>query len=143
QPALIEFMYELAAVLHPAGLELSINLPANNDSFNYQKLSSLVDYVILMVYDQHYATSAPGPVSGVDWFTNVLRLRQADVPAEKTIVAIGNYAYDWDAGGEPATKTFEEAVLTASESSEPDSQVQIHLDPVSLNPTFQYADNEG
>jgi len=139
QTALNEFMNELAAAAHPEGLEISINVPVHNDSFDYKKLSAAADYVILMVYDQHYSGSDPGPVAAIDWTEEVLRLRQMDVPASKTIVGIANYAYDWQKNREPAVKTFEEAVITASESS-PSAQekVDIHLDPASLNPTYQY-----
>jgi len=142
QPGLIQFTNDLSTALHAAGREVSINLPVNNDSFDYRKLSAAVDYVILMAYDQHYSGSEPGPVAGLDWFENMLRLRQADVPASKTIVAIGNYAYDWKEGGEPKTRTFQEAVLTAAESSDEDEKIQIQLDPASLNPKFDWTEVE-
>ncbi|HEY6332275.1 MAG TPA: glycosyltransferase, partial [Blastocatellia bacterium] len=139
QPHLVEFMNELAAVFHRAGLLISISLPANNDDFDYAKLSIPADYVILMIYDQHWAPGKPGPISGIDWFGDALKAREADVPSEKTVVAIANYAYDWVGQTEPAAKTFEEAVLEASESSVED----IHLDQDSLNPTFDYEDDTG
>src|SRR5262249_42745351 len=55
---------------------------------------------------------------------------------------IGNYAYDWKEGGEPTVRTFEEAIITASESSDPDEKIQIRLDPVSLNPKFEWVELE-
>ena len=143
QAELVQFTTDLSAALHAAGREVSINLPVNNDSFDYRKLSAPVNYVILMAYDQHYSGSEPGPVAALDWFENMLRLRQTDVPAAKTIVAIGNYAYDWKEGGEPDVRTFEEAVLTAAESSDKDEKIQIRLDPVSLNPKFEWIELEG
>ncbi|HWO01219.1 MAG TPA: polysaccharide deacetylase family protein, partial [Blastocatellia bacterium] len=143
QPGLIQFTNELAAALHRAGREVAISVPVDNDSFDYRKLSAPVDYVILMAYDQHYSGSEPGPIAGLDWFENMLRLRQVDVPASKTIVAIGNYAYDWKEGAEPEVRTFEEAVLTALESSDPDGPaIKIQLDPVSLNPMFEWIEEE-
>ena len=39
-------------------------------------------------------------------------------------------------------KTFQEAVITAKESSTEDSQIDVRLDPASLNPTFQYEEND-
>lgn len=142
QAGLSEFMSELAAAAHPEGLEISINLPVHNDSFDYKKLSAAADYVILMVYDQHYSGSDPGPVAAIDWTEEVLRLRQMDVPASKTIVALGNYAYDWEKNREPVVKTFEEAVITASQSSTAEDKIDVHLDPASLNPTFQYEESD-
>src|SRR6266571_1613719 len=142
QAGLNEFMAELAAAAHPQELEISINVPVHNDSFDYKKLSAAADYVILMVYDQHYSGSDPGPVAAIDWTEEVLRLRQMDVPESKTIVGIANYAYDWQKNREPMVKTFEEAVITAAESSD-EMKGDIHLDSASLNPTFQYEEKEG
>ncbi|HKV41646.1 MAG TPA: glycosyltransferase [Blastocatellia bacterium] len=143
QTGLNQFMQELAAALHPAGLQISINLPASNDSFDYAKLSAAADYVILMIYDQHWAAGQPGPISGINWFTDVLKQRQNDVPAEKMVVGIANYSYDWAENGEPHLDTFEYAVLTASESSVGGPMVDIHLDDDSLNPTYDYEDDKG
>jgi peptidoglycan-N-acetylglucosamine deacetylase len=136
--ALVEFMKELNAAAKNSGLTVSINVPADNNDFDYTALSALVDYVILMAYDQHWSSKDIGPVSGLDWFTDILRIRQADVPPSKLIVAIGNYAYDWKVGSYPETKTFEDTVLTAR-----DSEGRISVDPNSLNPTFDYVEGEG
>lgn len=141
QSDLVLFMNELSAAFHPAGLEISINLPAENNSFAYSNLAADADYVILMVYDEHWAAGQPGPVSSIGWFTNVLKERQADIPEDKMIVGIANYAYDWFGEKEPEAKTFEDAILTADESSV-NGMVNIHLDTDSLNPTFDYQDEK-
>jgi hypothetical protein len=85
-----------------------------------------------MAYDEHWNDGSPGPIASLPWFASVLRQRQRDIPAEKMIVAIGNYAYDWGRKASPAEeRTFEEAVLIAKES-----EGKPRLDPASLNPTF-------
>lgn len=136
QPDFQRFMAELYAVLHPKNLLLSVNVPVSDPAFDYRNLARNADYLILMAYDEHWSTGAPGPIASLPWFAKVLRQRQRDVPADKMIVAIGNYAYDWEKGHAAEERTFEEAVLTAKES-----EGNIRLDPVSLNPTFDYADD--
>jgi cellulose synthase/poly-beta-1,6-N-acetylglucosamine synthase-like glycosyltransferase/peptidoglycan/xylan/chitin deacetylase (PgdA/CDA1 family)/spore germination protein YaaH len=130
------FVSELYALMNPKGLLLSVNVPADDPAFDYRNLARKVDYLILMAYDEHWATGSPGPIAGLPWFADVLQQRKRDVPAKKTIVAIGNYAYDWEAGHAAEERSFEEAVLTAKES-----EGNIGLDPVSLNPTFDYSDD--
>ena len=86
-----------------------------------------------MAYDEHWSTGAAGPIASLPWFAKVLHQRQRDVPAEKMIVALGSYGYDWIKGSKHAEEmTFEEAVLTAKES-----EGDIRLDPASLNPTLR------
>jgi cellulose synthase/poly-beta-1,6-N-acetylglucosamine synthase-like glycosyltransferase/peptidoglycan/xylan/chitin deacetylase (PgdA/CDA1 family)/spore germination protein YaaH len=137
QPGFQKFLDELYSVLKPKGLSVSVNLPADDPAYNYRSLARKVDYLILMCYDEHWAAGPPGPVAGLPWFADVLRQRQRDVPADKMILAVGNYAYDWETGHPAEERSFEEAVLTAKES-----EGNIGLDQASLNPTFDYADDD-
>lgn len=130
------FMAELYAVFHPHNLQVSVNVPASDPSFAYRRLANNADYLIVMAYDEHWSTGSPGPIAGLPWFAKVMRERQRDIPADKMIVAIGNYGYDWEQGHPAEERTFEEAVLVAKES-----EGDIHLDRTSLNPTFDYADD--
>lgn len=132
------FITELHGAFQPKNLSISVNVPASDPAFAYRALAASADYLIVMAYDEHWSTSAPGPIASLPWFAKVLRQRQRDIPAQKLIVAIGNYGYDWRIGSHTAEeRTFEEAVLIAKES-----EGNIHLDPASLNPTFDYADDE-
>ncbi len=138
QPDFRRFIAELYAALHSKELQLSVNVPASDPAFKYSELARYADYLILMVYDEHWSTSTAGPIASLPWFAEVLHQRRRDVPLQKMIVALGNYGYDWIKGSHHAEEmTFEEAVLTAKES-----EGNIHLDPVSLNPTFEYADDD-
>lgn len=136
QPHFQRFMAELYAAFHPKKLLVSVNVPADDPTFSYGNLARNADELILMAYDEHWSTGAPGPIAGLPWFSQVLNRRVRDVPADKMVVAIGNYAYDWEKGQPAEERTFEEAVLTARES-----EGNIHLDPASLNATFDYADD--
>jgi hypothetical protein len=100
--------------------------------------------VVLMAYDQHWGTGDAGPPAGQDWFEgDVAEKRLAELDPAKTIVALGDYGYDWtlkDAKGPAAAEvvTFNEATQTAH-----DSGATPHMDESSLNPTFGYEDDNG
>ena len=136
QPNFQRFVAELYTALHSKNVLVSVNVPADDDAFPYRFLARHADHLILMAYDEHWATGAPGPIASLPWFAQVLNKRRQDIPADKLIVGIGNYAYDWEKGHHAEERTFEEAVLTAKES-----EGDIHLHPASLNPTFDYADD--
>ncbi len=137
-PGYLSLLAEVAAAFHPAGLQVSVNVPAADPAYDYRKIAASVDLVILMTYDEHWSTGTPGPIASLPWFAKVLRERAREIPPAKTIVGIGGYAYDWPKGKPAEERTFEEAVLTARES-----EGVVKLDPVSLNPTFKYADDDG
>src|SRR5918999_1436099 len=42
---------------------LAIAIPAVNASYPFRPLLGVADYVLLMLYDQHWLTSEPGPIS--------------------------------------------------------------------------------
>ena len=91
---------------------------------------------MLMAYDQHYTGSDPGAVAAQDWYENNLVKRMQDLDPSRTLIALGNYGYDWTDGKTEATElTFQEAVISAR-----DSEAKIDFDSTSLTPTFEYDD---
>ena len=143
QPGLRALIGELDAALRP-NKRIYINVPVDDDDFDYKFLAAHTDGLIFMDYDQHQTESGPGPIAAQDWFMNNLKLAIRDVPKEKIICALGNYGYDWATkhpkGGKEkvesvATISVQEAWLTAS-----DSESQIDFDSDSLNPHFAYED---
>ena len=135
---LVTFVTELATAFHAAGLRVSINVPADDTAFDYPRLAAAADTLIVMAYDEHWASGQPGPISSLEWFTRIVSRRARQIPRDKRIIALGSYAYDWPPHGAAVEKTFEEAVLTAK-----DSESAIRLDPSALNATFDYEENDG
>ena len=133
----LRFVTELAAAFHAEKLSISVNVPAADPVFPYHAVAEQVDQVIVMAYDEHWATGKPGPIASLSWYLKALRDRAADIPAGKLVVALGSYAYDWPKGKSAEETTFEEAVLTAKES-----ESTISMDPASLNPSFHYQDEK-
>ncbi len=136
-----QFGAELAAALHGAGLKLMVALPAADASYNYAYFASQADAIILMNYDQHWLSSPPGPIAAQDWFVRNLENTLREVPREKLVVAIANYAYDWPESRpqvpreKAQSESVQQALLTAYES-----EARVEYDPDSLNPYFSYYD---
>jgi cellulose synthase/poly-beta-1,6-N-acetylglucosamine synthase-like glycosyltransferase/peptidoglycan/xylan/chitin deacetylase (PgdA/CDA1 family)/spore germination protein YaaH len=140
QPNFRKFIGELGPALRGAGLKLMIALPARDDEYDYAFFGRETDAIILMNYDQHWETSPPGPIAAQDWFVENLRQVREVVPAQKIVVGIANYAYDWTEGSKknmtPAQAySIQEALLHAHES-----ESDIEFDTTSLNPHYSYSD---
>ena len=100
--AMVRFMEELRAKLRPAGLLIAQAVPADDDNYDLQRLGEIDDYLIPMVYDEHYQSSAPGPVAsegyvpatffvvGVNAEENVDLIRREYREGH----TIGNHTYD-------------------------------------------------
>ncbi len=137
---LVVFMRELYADLHPRGLLVTQDVQLENDTFDLVELAKANDWIIPMFYDQHTGGMEPGPVAGIDWTQTNLKTLLLDVPRQKIVMGVGNHGYDWRIGdpqhGADST-AYQSSVIIAKES-QPDAV--IHLDPQSLNPTFQYSE---
>src|SRR5271163_690494 len=137
-----QFAAELATSLHAANLKLMIALPARDDDYDYEYFGKQCDAIILMNYDQHWLTSPPGPIAAQDWFVENLRQILEVVPAQKIVVGIANYAYDWGETGKKGTWSgaefsVQEALLHAYES-----ETDVDFDEASLNPHYSYSDEQ-
>ncbi len=94
-PDFNRFIHDLGESLRAANLKLMVALPAADWSYDYKYLAAQTDAMILMNYDLHYPTSDPGPIASQDWFvTNIQNITKL-VPAEKIVMGIANYGYDW------------------------------------------------
>ncbi len=137
QANLTLFMQELYAKFHPLKLEVSQSIPLEDDSFSAKELSKYCDFLILMAYDEHaiYDTMQ-GPIASQNWITSSLNLRLSEAPINKYVIALGGYGYDWIDNETAGTElTFQQAMAIAKKAGTSPT-----LDPVSLNPTFNYTD---
>src|SRR3984893_7818938 len=137
-----QFIAELATDLHNSNLKLMVALPAADWAYDYAGIGKSSDAVVLMNYDQHWRTSAAGPIAAQDWFVKNIDAILKLVPAQKLVMGIANYAYDWPesagkkVGEQAKVESFQEALVTASES-----EAQVQFDADSLNPYFSYSDD--
>lgn len=84
------------------------------------------DFALVMLYDEHWSTSAPGPVATPDWMRRTLGQRIADVGADHIVAALPVYGYLWR-GSQPAeSMSFAGAQRAAAQAN-----VEIVRDPAS------------
>src|SRR6202171_1284480 len=136
-----EFAAELGPALHSVGLKLMIALPARDDAYDYKFFGKECDAVVLMNYDQHWLTSPPGPVAAQDWFVENLRQVLEDVPAQKVVVGIANYAYDWSEAPKKANEAAKEMSVQEALLHAYESETDVEFDAASLNPHYSYSDD--
>jgi cellulose synthase/poly-beta-1,6-N-acetylglucosamine synthase-like glycosyltransferase/peptidoglycan/xylan/chitin deacetylase (PgdA/CDA1 family) len=138
QANLLTFMQELHAGFSEKGLLVAQAVPFDDPDWNYKTYAAASDYLIVMAYDQHWTGSDAGPVAAQDWFEQNLIARMRELDAAKTIIALGNYGYDWsDADKDVDEVTFQEALIAARESDTAPS-----FDPTTRNPYFEYDEED-
>ena len=92
----LAFVGELRTALAPLGAVVSVAVPASeDDAYPMARYAEAADYVIPMLYDEHAAATAPGPVAGEAWFVSRFDAVMAQVPAAKLLAGLGQYGYHW------------------------------------------------
>jgi cellulose synthase/poly-beta-1,6-N-acetylglucosamine synthase-like glycosyltransferase/peptidoglycan/xylan/chitin deacetylase (PgdA/CDA1 family)/spore germination protein YaaH len=117
---LVAFMRQLRAKLQPAGLLLTESVPIEDPAYDLKQLAQIDDYLVPMVYDEHYQSGEPGPIASEAWFQKQIDRLTAIAPPAKMVVGIGNYGYDWTIGGtESAEAPFGEIMSRAATNHSP------------------------
>ncbi len=133
-----DFLSRLSAAFAPHDWIITQSVPFDDESWPYRTYADIVDYTILMAYDQFEDKSGPGPVAGQGWFERILDNRMKQLSADSTVIAIGSYGYDWVKGGQTKADSFEDAMTAAR-----DNGATVLFDPASNNPHFSYQDTDG
>jgi cellulose synthase/poly-beta-1,6-N-acetylglucosamine synthase-like glycosyltransferase/peptidoglycan/xylan/chitin deacetylase (PgdA/CDA1 family)/spore germination protein YaaH len=135
------FVNELAAAFHAHNLLVTQDIQLDSGAYALPALARADDFLVPMLYDEHADGSAPGPIAAQGWYERELMDFLAQVPANRVVIGIGNYAYDWKKGSTSAVSmSFEEACQTAEDSKDGQDGI-ISIDPNSLNPYFTYYDD--
>lgn len=90
---------------HARGLsQVSMAIPATDTAgYPAKALLASVDALIVMLYDQHWASSQPGPVADPAWARTWLAIRAREVDPSRLVAAFPVYGYAW--GKEKPTET--------------------------------------
>src|ERR1700686_1111917 len=63
QRGYVALLRELASDLHANGMKLYVSVQVRNEDYDYKAISSAVDGVVIMNYDEHYPGGTPGAVA--------------------------------------------------------------------------------
>ncbi|WP_438434741.1 glycosyl hydrolase family 18 protein [Gorillibacterium sp. sgz500922] len=100
----VQFLREMTPILHEQGVVVSVDITVKGGSATYSQfldrkaLGETVDYLILMGYDEHWATSqTAGSVASLPWVEEgVSRILEEDgVAPDKLILGVPFYTRIW------------------------------------------------
>ena len=99
---LVQFVAELTAECHKRNIDVSMDVTMMGGSDNWskcydrEKLGNIVDYLVIMAYDQHWASSpVSGTVAGINWVEDGLNAFLEIVPRDKIILGLPLYTRVW------------------------------------------------
>jgi hypothetical protein len=78
----------------------TIALPARirtieDDVYDYERIKPLADRVFVMAYDEHWSTSAPGPIASMKWSRDVAEYALKTIGPEKLVMGLPFYGRTW------------------------------------------------
>ncbi|HET7176147.1 MAG TPA: glycosyl hydrolase family 18 protein [Gammaproteobacteria bacterium] len=142
------FITDLAQALHAEGSTLMLSVPAKsaddpNDTwawpYDYQALAPQADLIQVMTYDENVPGGAPGPVDGSDWMQACLKYAATQIPADKVLLGLPAYGYDYDTTAGTGTSVAWKDIPALLQSTGATAQ----WDGTTNSPFFDYTDSKG
>ena len=112
---------EISVMMHELGLIVSVDITRREPSsanwsmcYDRDMLSDNTDYVMLMAYDEHYASSpVAGSVASLDWTEESIKRTLSEVPSEKLVLGIPFYMRYFELSGNKVTSSKAISMSTA------------------------------
>lgn len=125
----LEFLRELSIECHKNNLVLSVDNPVPEDftsHYDRAEQGRVVDYVIIMGYDEHYVGSEAGSVASLPWVEQGIQDTLDEVPAKRVINAIPFYTRLWRITG--GNVTSEAIGMDQAQQTIADNNVETYWD---------------
>jgi spore germination protein len=139
------FVRALAEELHTRGLALSVTVqPKTAEStatgpgaMDWSTLCSAADRIQVMLYNEHNASTGPGPVAGIDWVRRVADYGVKTCPAKSLVPVLKVSGMDWGPGRSDWLSFAEASSIVAR------VRPKIHREREDRVPWFAYRAAEG
>lgn len=118
---LIRVAREIADSARAHGVSpIAMAIPAT-DTVGYpaRPLLSAVDVLVVMLYDQHWLSSPPGPIAAPNWVDRALGMRVGEVGPSRLVAALPTYGYQWRSDSATAVVSFADAEQLAQAAHVP------------------------
>ena len=125
----LEFLRELSIECHKNNLVLSVDNPVPEDftsHYDRAEQGRVVDYVIIMGYDEHYVGSEAGSVASLPWVEQGIQDTLDEVQAKRVINAIPFYTRLWRTTG--GNVTSEAIGMDQAQQTIADNNVETYWD---------------
>ena len=125
----LEFLRELSIECHKNNLFFSVDNPVPEDftsHYDRAEQGRVVDYVIIMGYDEHYVGSEAGSVASLPWVEQGIQDTLDEVPAKRVINAIPFYTRLWRTTG--GNVTSEAIGMDQAQQTIADNNVETYWD---------------
>ncbi len=112
------------------------------EAHDYRSIGEIADRVIIMTYEWGYMYGEPMAVSPKNEMSAVLKYAVTRIPANKILMGLPNYAYDWTLPYTPGSSA--EAISNTTTLNRAISYgVNIRFDEKSQTPYYEYRDANG
>ncbi len=133
------FLSELKRALAASDRRTCLIVPRAGEGLPLEQLSSAVDRIILLGFEQPETGDRPGAIAPQAWFASNIAAALPRLDPKKTVVALGSGGFDWISGqAGPQEIDYPTATRLARRHN-----AAIRLDPNSLNSTFTLVDDAG
>ncbi|HTM46324.1 MAG TPA: glycosyltransferase [Polyangiaceae bacterium] len=141
--AFLEFIVELRKELHARKMRLTIDVPFHDPAFDFEYIGDVADAVMVMAYDQHFPSSAPGPIASRTWLKESYDEVLPRLPPDRVVVVLGAYGYDWVVGAEGEQPRAEDLSFRAAMDLARAAGAQPLFEEQIENGHFGYIDKDG
>lgn len=143
-----EWIVRFGEVCRQHSLLLVVNVPMtagaqrgpSSGLFPLRPIGKVADFVLLLLNSEHRMYTGPGALSSLHWTEEgIQNAIQQGVPANKILLGIAGYAYDWKVNSQvPEYLSYEGAMNRARQY-----RTNVQFDAGSQTPMYRYQDANG
>ena len=150
--AYVKFIRSMTETLNAEGFSCTVALPpkyANDqpgllyEGIDYASLGFAANYVFLMTYEWGYRYGPPLAVAPVNSVRRIIEYALTVIPAEKILLGISNYGYDWPLPYERGITSAVSISTVEAVETAVFYKAEISFDESAKAPFFFYTDEKG